>query len=210
MLGEAERQARSDIQENLQALQARADSLEREAKAARRAGDRDQSERLARLARDAQRQAGTLAGSLADPEEFRRAHEDQIRAEAGELRIQKNEERRVRIAKTMRELTDETGKILTDSIGKALEQADSLKEGFRNIRDSLGTIIPNHRVRAMGGAGGNVFHFKFNIESTDGPGVEAAIERARPVLVSDAVEASRAMITTDIGRTSRLRGLARG
>ena len=171
----------------------------------------------------------------------------------------------------MRKLNKETAKILNDSITSAIDKADSLKEGFLNIRDSLddigrqflklalqklvfdqragwlnnvfgvgaadgkagggpveagrlyrvgergeewfrprvaGTIVPNHQLRTMGVAGGQVFHF--NIESTDGPGVEAAIERVRPALLNDAVEASRNVIGRDLGRNSKLRGLARG
>ena len=93
--------------------------------------------------------------------------------------------------------------------GQLYRVGESGEEWFRP--NMAGTIIPNHRLRSMGGAGGgNVFHFHFNIESTDGPGVEAAIERVRPALLNDAVEASRNVIGRDLGRNSKLRGLARG
>ena len=79
---------------------------------------------------------------------------------------------------------------------------------------AAGQIIPNHRLSAMTGrplmaAAGPSFQFNFHIESTDGPGVEAAIQRARPVLAQDAVELSQRLTRTDMSRPSPLRGLAR-
>lgn len=71
-----------------------------------------------------------------------------------------------------------------------------------------GSIIPNGELRpALAGGGGNVFNF--HIQSTDGPGVRAAIEAARPLLAQDAVELSRRVARVDLSRPSPLRGLAR-
>lgn len=77
-----------------------------------------------------------------------------------------------------------------------------------------GRIVPNHRLSAMTGrpvmaAASPSFQFNFHIESTDGPGVEAAIQRARPVLAQDAVELSQRVTRADMSRPSPLRGLAR-
>ena len=73
-----------------------------------------------------------------------------------------------------------------------------------------GEIIPNYKLRAMGaGGGGNVFHFSFNIQSTDGPGVRAAIEEARPLLIGDAVRAAQGAMRVDISRASPFRDAAR-
>ncbi len=77
-----------------------------------------------------------------------------------------------------------------------------------------GQIVPNHQLSAMTGrplmaAASASFQFNFHIESTDGPGVEAAIQRARPVLAQDAVEVSKRVMRADLSRPSPLRGLAR-
>ena len=77
-----------------------------------------------------------------------------------------------------------------------------------------GRIVPNHQLGAMAGrpsmaAASPSFQFNFHIESTDGPGVEAAIQRARPVLAQDAVELSQRVTLADMSRPSPLRGLAR-
>ena len=110
--------------------------------------------------------------------------------------------RAARIAKTMRELNKETAKILNDSITSAIDKADSLKEGFRNIRDSLDDIGRQFLKLALqklvfdqlAGWLNNVF------------GVGAADGKAG----GGPVEASRNVIGRDLGRNSKLRGLARG
>ena len=72
-----------------------------------------------------------------------------------------------------------------------------------------GEIIPNYKLRAREAGGGNVFHFSFNIQSTDGPGVRAAIEEVRPLLIGDAVRAARGAMRVDISRNSPVRAAAR-
>ena len=73
-----------------------------------------------------------------------------------------------------------------------------------------GEMIPNYKLRpALAGGGGNVFHFSFNIQSSDGPGVRAAIEEARPLLIGDAVRAAQGAMRVDISRASPFRDAAR-
>ena len=66
-----------------------------------------------------------------------------------------------------------------------------------------GTIIPNLQT-----AGAPSFQFVFQINSSDGPGVIRALAAARPVLISDAVEAARRVLTTDLSRKSPVRRAA--
>ena len=66
-----------------------------------------------------------------------------------------------------------------------------------------GTIIPNLQT-----AGAPSINFTFQINSSDGPGVIRALAAARPVLISDAVEAARRVLTTDLSRKSPVRRAA--
>ena len=77
-----------------------------------------------------------------------------------------------------------------------------------------GRIVPNHQLGAMTGrplmaAAGPSFQFNFHIESTDGPGVQAALAQARPLLMQDAAEMAKSVVGANLSRPSPLRGLAR-
>ena len=69
-----------------------------------------------------------------------------------------------------------------------------------------GNIIPNYKLRgALAGGGGPSFHFNFNIESTDGPGVEAALARRLPEMMQRAAEVAEKIIEVKANRKSPLR-----
>ena len=66
-------------------------------------------------------------------------------------------------------------------------------------------VIPNYKLRgAMAGGGGPSFHFHFNIESTDGPGVEAAIGRKLPEMMQKAAEVAEKVLEVKASRVSPL------
>ena len=67
-----------------------------------------------------------------------------------------------------------------------------------------GTVSPNHDLSRFQGGGGLVVNFfeTINIESTDGPGVERALARARPLLEQRAGDIARQVIRTDLSRPS--------
>ena len=69
-----------------------------------------------------------------------------------------------------------------------------------------GNVIPNYKLRgALAGGGGPSFHFNFNIESTDGPGVEAALGRRLPEMIQGAAEVAKKMIEVKANQKSPLR-----
>ena len=72
-----------------------------------------------------------------------------------------------------------------------------------------GEIIPNHKLRpALGGGGGVAFHFgDINIESTDGPGVRAAMAEAIPVIENRLSRLVSGQVQTNLSRPSPLRGI---
>ena len=74
-----------------------------------------------------------------------------------------------------------------------------------------GEIIPNYKLRpALAGAGGNAFNFSINIQSSDGPGVRAALAEAVPVIEARVSRAVKGEVQADLARPSALRGAARG
>ena len=76
-----------------------------------------------------------------------------------------------------------------------------------------GEIIPNYKLRAAlagAGAGGNAFNFSINIQSSDGPGVRAALAEAVPVIEARVSRAVKGEVQADLARPSALRGAARG
>ena len=72
-----------------------------------------------------------------------------------------------------------------------------------------GEIIPNYKLRpALGGGGGVVVNFgDINIESTDGPGVRAAMAEAIPVIENRLSRLVSGQVQTDLSRPSPLRGI---
>ncbi len=72
-----------------------------------------------------------------------------------------------------------------------------------------GEIIPNHKLRpALAGGGGVAFHFgDINIESTDGPGVRAAMAEAIPVIENRLSRLVSGQVRTNLSRPSPLRGI---
>ena len=72
-----------------------------------------------------------------------------------------------------------------------------------------GEIIPNHKLRpALAGGGGVAFHFgDINIESTDGPGVRAAMAEAIPVIENRLSRLVSGQVQTNLSRPSPLRGI---
>ncbi len=74
------------------------------------------------------------------------------------------------------------------------------------VRPSVpSVVIPNYKLRgAMAGGGGPSFHFHFNIESTDGPGVEAAIGRKLPEMMQKAAEVAEKVVEVKASRVSPL------
>ncbi len=75
---------------------------------------------------------------------------------------------------------------------------------------AAGSIMPNHRLRPLaGGSEAPAVTLNIRVESTDGPGVEAAIRRLRPLLASDAAELAKGAVRTDMARASGLRGTLR-
>ena len=71
-----------------------------------------------------------------------------------------------------------------------------------------GTVIPNYKLRSQG-EGATVVNLMINVESTDGPGVRAAIDEAIPEIVEAAVEASQRVTQVNANRPSLLRGRLR-
>ena len=85
------------------------------------------------------------------------------------------------------------------------------KELFRPR--AAGEIVPNYKLRpalAGAGAGGNAFNFSINIQSSDGPGVRAALAEAVPVIEARVSRAVKGEVQADLARPSALRGAARG
>ncbi|MCY4598380.1 MAG: hypothetical protein OXF27_00450 [Acidobacteria bacterium] len=83
------------------------------------------------------------------------------------------------------------------------------KELFRP--QVAGEIVPNYKLRpALAGAGGNAFNFSINIQSSDGPGVRAALAEAVPVIEERVSRAVKGEVQADLARPSALRGAARG
>ena len=83
------------------------------------------------------------------------------------------------------------------------------KELFRP--QVAGEIVPNYKLRpALAGAGGNAFNFSINIQSSDGPGVRAALAEAVPVIEARVSRAVKGEVQADLARPSALRGAARG
>ena len=72
-----------------------------------------------------------------------------------------------------------------------------------------GTIIPNYKLRAAMGGGAPSLTFNFNIESTDGPGVEAALDRRLPEMVYMATEAAKQVVGANLSRPTPLRSRLR-
>ena len=72
-----------------------------------------------------------------------------------------------------------------------------------------GEIIPNYKLRpALGGGGGVAFNFgDINIESTDGPGVRAAMAEAIPVIENRLSRLVSGQVQTNLSRPSPLRGI---
>ena len=72
-----------------------------------------------------------------------------------------------------------------------------------------GEIIPNYKLRpALGGGGGVVVSFgDINIESTDGPGVRAAMAEAIPVIENRLSRLVSGQVQTNLSRPSPLRGI---
>ena len=72
-----------------------------------------------------------------------------------------------------------------------------------------GEIIPNYKLRpALGGGGGVAFNFgDINIESTDGPGVRAAMAEAITVIENRLSRLVRGQVQADLSRPSPLRGI---
>ena len=72
-----------------------------------------------------------------------------------------------------------------------------------------GEIIPNYKLRpALAGGGGMVVSFgDINIESTDGPGVRAAMAEAIPVIENRLSRLVRGQVQADLSRPSLLRGI---
>ena len=75
-----------------------------------------------------------------------------------------------------------------------------------------GEIIPNYKLRpALAGGGAPVIHIgPFNIQSSDGPGVRAALAEAVPVIEARVSRAVKGEVQADLARPSALRGAARG
>ncbi len=74
-----------------------------------------------------------------------------------------------------------------------------------------GEIVPNYKLRpALAGAGGNAFNFSINIQSSDGPGVRAALAEAVPVIEERVSRAVKGEVQADLARPSALRGASRG
>lgn len=74
-----------------------------------------------------------------------------------------------------------------------------------------GEIVPNYKLRpALAGAGGNAFNFSINIQSSDGPGVRAALAEAVPLIEARVSRAVKGEVQADLARPSALRGAARG
>ena len=74
-----------------------------------------------------------------------------------------------------------------------------------------GEIIPICKLRAaLAGGGGNAFNFSINIQSSDGPGVRAALATAVPVIEARVSRAVKGEVQADLARPSALRGAARG
>ncbi|MCY4598382.1 MAG: hypothetical protein OXF27_00460 [Acidobacteria bacterium] len=76
-----------------------------------------------------------------------------------------------------------------------------------------GEIVPNYKLRpamAGAGAGGNAFNFSINIQSSDGPGVRAALAEAVPVIEARVSRAVKGEVQADLARPSALRGAAHG
>ncbi len=92
--------------------------------------------------------------------------------------------------------------------GRIYRVGESGVELFRPA--AAGSIVPNHRLRPLaGGSEAPAVTLNIRVESTDGPGVEAAIRRLRPLLASDAAELAKGAVRTDLARASGLRGTLR-
>ena len=75
-----------------------------------------------------------------------------------------------------------------------------------------GEIVPNYKLRpALAAGGAPVIHIgPFNIQSSDGPGVRAALAEAVPVIEARVSRAVKGEVQADLARPSALRGAARG
>ena len=75
-----------------------------------------------------------------------------------------------------------------------------------------GEIVPNYKLRpALAGGSAPVIHIgPFNIQSSDGPGVRAALAEAVPVIEARVSRAVKGEVQADLARPSALRGAARG
>ena len=77
------------------------------------------------------------------------------------------------------------------------------------IRPAVPSVVtPNYKLRAAmaaGAAGGPSLTLNFNIESTDGPGVQAALDRAIPGILQQAAEVAERLVGTSLSRKSPLR-----
>ena len=69
-----------------------------------------------------------------------------------------------------------------------------------------GQVQPLHRGMRGGAEGGMVVHMHFNIKSTDGPGVRAAAEEIRRVVVPEAARMAYGMVAQDQARPSPFNG----
>ena len=76
------------------------------------------------------------------------------------------------------------------------------------IRPAVPSVVtPNYKLRAAmaaGAAGGRSLTINFNIESTDGPGVRAALDRAIPGILQQAAEVAERLVGTSLSRKSPL------
>ena len=89
--------------------------------------------------------------------------------------------------------------------GKPIMVGESGREMF--VPSTAGRVLSHPQTeRAMAGGGGGAVHNTFNIQSSDGPGVRAAIAEAMPVIV----EASKASLADDMSRPSVMRQTIRG
>ena len=88
--------------------------------------------------------------------------------------------------------------------GKAYVVGERGPELF--IPRESGQIIPNNKASSGGtSVGGVTVVNNFNIQSTDGPGVRAALEAATPSIVSTSVQLAKRSINQDFRRPSPLR-----
>ena len=177
----------------------------------------EQMQRNMKVFRDLTEEAATalidgLAKAVAESENLKEAFR-KIGVELLKLTVQKLviDQAKGLLSTTLNSLFGIPGKAAGGPVGagRLYMVGERGKELFRP--QVPGEIIPNYKLRpALAGAGGNAFNFSINIQSSDGPGVRAALAEAVPVIEARVSRAVKGEVQADLARPSALRGASRG